>query len=329
MYNSETLKNVIKSYYNNDLVNARIDAYFEKFDKKLIDKFIFILKNNVEKNNMLLLSSECDGIKYYIEYDNGNSKLIMRREMQSYDKTSNELQELSFSTVELNFNNSNENNIAIEANILPELIISKKNNDYMNFDLLNQSKTKSVASLEAQKNEFYEYFTLNDHDMVYKQKILNTGLVEDFYVKRLKNKQYYFVTEREYLFSPYLVGYPYFKNFQKRFIIKHKGNVLTRLVEDFDVYALRDTGLETLTYKVDASPFMKKLYCDVVSDKETIFLKKKSKNPYEINQTLGGERMYKITELQLENMLENPDIGKKVFERKKRQQRQNNCFMEV
>jgi hypothetical protein len=174
---------------------------------------------------------------------------------------------------------------------------------------------------------------MNTNDFMYVQKVVNTGIIEDFAIKRLKNKEFYFVTERVYDFLPNLTHnlneYPHNKTFRKRFIIKHKNAIQTSLIEDFSFDTLGNSGYETLEYKVNGSPFIKTMYCDRVSKEQTNYIKRISKNPFEINQTFDGEKMFEITDTQLQFATENPFIGIKIFERKLRKEKQQNSIWEV
>ena len=328
MTKKNNLQNLMTSYFQNDIVKRKIENFFDDFDDKIIEKFTFMLKNEIGKGDLIILNNALDNAKFAIEFDNTCNNLTLRKKIVSYDK-------ISFETTELNFSLPSIDKPALHIKLnnptIPTLMISKKNNDFMNFDLLNQSKTCPIAELEAHKNERYEVFTNDlDGNFTILQKTIQSGKVESFNVKRLNNKDFYFVTERTYNFSPQNYNSPINKQFRKRFVIRHKNNNFARLAEDILISSLENSKTEIFDYSINASPYLQKIYCDQLNNANHLYyLKRSSANPYEINQNIGSERMFEISKQQLVNIINEPLVGDKIFDRKLKKEQQSKANLEV
>lgn len=310
------LVQILKDSYNNDLVCKKIDTFFSGFDEQLLQKFYVYLGMKFEGNYAIYLHSDKERQKFEIEFDPEIKEFSFRKESVSFDKVESEKHEFKLKLNEIEF--------GIDAymtqgmpRLLPEISITASDNKVIDFYLLNQSKSTPIASLESMKNDYVEWFGVDlKGNITAILKSVNSGYIEDFGVKRLINKPFYFVREREYNLGPGAM-YPISKTFRKRFVIKHKGQDMAKLCEDVSQKWVPNTRLEILEYNNSGSPAFYKQYADQVrcDNKENYYIKKITKNPYEIMQSFGDERFVPIADTKVYDIEYYPEIAQKIYDR--------------
>lgn len=318
---------ITKVYDENPYVVAYTNNFFDSFNSNLIDDFIKLLDRGAPENSIAILQSKQRNKLFEAEYDYEMNKLKLKitEELDFITKKEYGL-EFSFEKNKLQptlLNRFYPNNI---KKYLPQLIISNTTNESMEFSLLNQSHTANIIDVETLKNQKYHTFEYDLNGILaYGQKSVNQGRVVDFDIKRLKNKNFAFVTQRGFYFSPH-DNYPISKEYSKRFVISHKFQDQAWLSEDSNVK--RVGNMEVVEYYNNGSPVLFKKFADQkISKNNSFYIRKCPQSALDILPDFESKNIMEIDEDKALDILHNPEIGEKIYTRHKRKEfRENQLF---
>lgn len=316
-----TLKEVLRKCFDNNIADQKINSFLSDFDCGLVDKFTELYRIDSSQNSTILLDKKDYNDKnksYSLAFDCQNCNLTLTKNSKSFDnivKTTETMQvyipqqycrlldDQEFFVPEYSDDESN-----------PSLVISKKVDGIEDNVLPNQKQTKAIAELESSKKEsFFTMEYLPSYELVIGQKFISKGKVDSFDVKRLKNKDYMYVIQQEFLFNPD-ANYPVQKRQRKRFQISHNRLRQAWIAEDISSVSL-NCGLECVEYSHKGSPFLSKIYYENNQCGREYYLAQLAKNPFEIRSTFNDDKIVEIDYEKAINVQNDELIAYKIYNR--------------